>query len=426
MKLTEYGRLGERVYTQTLDNGLRIYVAAKPEFTTCYAFFATRYGGNDTRFCLDGVWHDTPAGVAHFLEHKMFDTKDGNALQILAANGASPNAFTSNDITGYFFECTQGFEENLRTLLSFVSVPWFTQESVDKEQGIIGQEIRMYDDSPDWCVFINLMEAMYRSHPIRTNVAGSVESIAEITADTLYACHRAFYTPGNMVLCVAGDVDPDTVASIAAEILPAEKSGEIGRDYGPPEPDTVDRDYAGQTMAVSAPLFEMGVKLTPAGSGTDALRQQLLSTLACEVWLGTSSPLYARLYAEGLINDSFSYGYESCPGCAFLNAGGESRDPRKVYDELRGEAARLAEQGIDPDLWERLKKATYGAMVQKLNSFEYLCVSQAEAYFEGFDALDFPRVFEQLSAEDARSLLARCAKPEYTALSVIRPGGERG
>ena len=208
------------MYREVLENGLHVFVFPKPEFQKSYAFFATNYGGMDLRFCLDGTWHDTPAGVAHYLEHKMFDTKEGNALQKLTANGASPNAFTSNAITGYYFECTEQFEENLKTLLSFVSVPYFTQESVDKEQGIIGQEIGMIEDDPDWKVFTNLMKGLYEHHPIRLSVAGSVESIARITPQTLYDCHKAFYDPANMVLCVAGNQDPERVCQIAREILP--------------------------------------------------------------------------------------------------------------------------------------------------------------------------------------------------------------
>ena len=192
MNQSFYKRLGESVHRETLPNGLQICVVPKPGYAKKYAFFATRYGGMDTRFRLGGKWLDTPMGIAHYLEHKMFDTPDGNALQTLSATGASPNAFTSTAITGYHFSCTDRFWENLRILLEFVSVPYFTKESVEKEQGIIGQEIRMIEDNPDWQVFHMLLEALYKNHPVRNSVAGSVESIAEITAETLYSCHEAF------------------------------------------------------------------------------------------------------------------------------------------------------------------------------------------------------------------------------------------
>ena len=207
MEKIVYNKVGETMAHEVLGNGLNVFVFPKPEYQKSYAFFATNYGGMNTRFCLNGEWHQTPEGVAHYLEHKMFDTEEGNALQDLAANGASPNAFTSNAITGYYFESTEKFMENLKILLSFVSIPWFTKESVDKEQGIIGQEIGMIEDNPDWRVFTNLMKALYQNHPIRISVAGSVESISHITPEILYACHKAFYDPANMVLCVAGNVD---------------------------------------------------------------------------------------------------------------------------------------------------------------------------------------------------------------------------
>ena len=228
----QYPRLGETVFHEILENGLHIYVDRRRNFQKSYAFFATNYGGMDMRFHQDGRWKDTPAGVAHFLEHKMFDTKDGNALQDLAANGASPNAFTSSALTGYYFESTEKFFDNLKILLSFVSVPYFTEESVDKEQGIIGQEIRMVEDDPDNQVFYALMECLYDHHPIRVPIAGTQASIAKITAGTLYSCHKAFYNPANMVLTVAGDVDPEQVCAIAKEILPNESLPQIDRGYG--------------------------------------------------------------------------------------------------------------------------------------------------------------------------------------------------
>ena len=232
MSVKEYPRLDERVSRRTLENGLEVIVVHKPRHAKQYAFFATRYGGMDLRFQLGGQWLDTPAGIAHYLEHKMFDTKEGNALQELARNGAEPNAFTSNAITAYHFDSTERFYDNLRILLSFVSEPYFTDESVAKEQGIIGQEIRMIEDNPEWRVYTNLLRCLYRNSPARVSVAGTVESISHITAQTLYDCHRAFYTPGNMVLVCVGNLEMDRVAAAAEEILPRESGPAIPRDYG--------------------------------------------------------------------------------------------------------------------------------------------------------------------------------------------------
>ena len=256
MEKIKFPRVGEEMYHEKLENGLNVFVFPKKGFQKGYAFFATNYGGMDMRFCLAGEWHDTPAGVAHYLEHKMFDTEDGNALQDLAAQGASPNAFTGSALTGYYFESAEHFKENLKILLSFVSIPYFTQESVDKEQGIIGQEIGMYDDNADWQLYISLMEAMYFHHPIRVSVAGSVESISHITAETLYACHKAFYDPANMVLCVAGPVDPDHICDVAREILPKQAGPIALKDYGEKETDRVAQSLVEVEMEVTTPIFQ--------------------------------------------------------------------------------------------------------------------------------------------------------------------------
>ena len=277
----EYPRIGETIFHAELPNGLHIYVDRRPEFQKSYAFFATNYGGMDMKFHLDGQWRDTPAGVAHFLEHKMFDTEDGNALQDLAANGASPNAFTSSAITGYFFESTEKFYDNLKILLSFVSIPYFTQESVDKEQGIIGQEIGMIEDDPDWKVFTNLMKGLYEHHPIRLSVAGSVESIARITPQTLYDCHKAFYDPANMVLCVAGNQDPERVCQIAREILPKTAGPIAQKDYGPQEPEGAFQSLVEERLAVSGPIFQLGCKGDAPERGEAGLRQQQIGRASC-------------------------------------------------------------------------------------------------------------------------------------------------
>ena len=420
MEKCSFARVGETMYHEKLENGLHVFVFPKPEFQKSYAFFATNYGGMDMRFCLNGEWHNTPAGVAHYLEHKMFDTEEGNALQDLAANGASPNAFTSDDIIGYYFDSTEKFEENLRILLSFVSVPWFTQESVDKERGIIGQEIGMIEDNPDWKCFMNLMAALYKHHPIRVSVAGSVESIAQITPETLYACHKAFYDPANMVLCVAGPVDPERICSVAREILPKEAGPIAAKDYGEKEEPRAARSLIEERMEVSAPIFHLGYKGDAPRKGEDRLRQELVAELALEILLGSSSPLYARLYREGLINQEFGYGYEDSFGCAFMAANGESRDPEAVRMAVAGEAARIGREGADRALWERVKKGVYGNRVRGLNSFEHLCVGQAQSFFAGYDFLRFADLFDAITQEEAEELIANWVTEERTALSVVR------
>lgn len=422
MEEKRYKRLGMCVFQGKLDNGLCVYVDKRPGYGKQFAFFATRYGGMDMRFQTESGWQDTPAGVAHFLEHKLFDTKDGNALQIMAANGADPNAFTSFGITGYFFQCTQGFEENLRTLLGFVSEPWFTPESVAKEQGIIGQEIAMGDDEADTEVFYDMLKCLYDHHPVRTHIAGTQESISHITDQTLYACHGAFYNPANMVLTVVGDVEPERVMDIAREIVTAPGTGNPERDYGGVEGENAVRHETRRAMAVAAPLFQLGFKLPDPGMGQARLRAQLIGDLAGDLLAGDSSPLYAQLYERGLITKNFSYGYEDYPGCAFLALGGESKEPERVREAILEACREAGEKGFSQERFDRAKKAAYGGMVNQLNSFENTAVELAQSHFDGVEYLTFPEIFASITQEEVRDFIRQWLIPEHAALAVIEPG----
>ena len=416
-----YSRIGERVFEETLPNGLRLRVIEKPHHAKSCAFFVTRYGGMDLRFQLNGQWRDTPAGIAHYLEHKMFDTEDGNALQELAQNGAEPNAFTSNDITAYYFYSTEHFYENLKILLEFVSVPYFTEESVEKEQGIIAQEIRMVEDTPDWQSYTQLMGCLYERSPARVSVAGTVESIREITAETLYDCHRAFYHPGNMVLCVVGNVDAEQVAAIAREVLPDQCGEPIPRDYGEGEALCPVKKEAQQKMEVSMPQFLAGYKCEPPQSGREHLRLSILGDMVCDILFGDSSPLYSRLYEEGLINNSFGGNFDILPGAAYLYVGGDTNEPKKVHEAVTAEAKRLVEEGIDEDFYQRIRRACYGQMIRGLNSFESIAISAAEGVFFDYNYYDFPEVFETITKADVEDFLRRNVTEERSAISLIYP-----
>lgn len=420
MKQKFYERIGESVYSERLPNGLEIRVVPKPGYVKKYAFFATRYGGMDTRFCLNGRWLDTPAGIAHYLEHKMFDTKEGNALQKLAKNGAEPNAFTSNAMTGYYFDSTDHFEENLEILLSFVSIPYFTEESVAKEQGIIGQEIRMIEDNPDWQLYMGMLRGLYSTSSARTAIAGTVESISHITAETLYDCHKAFYTPSNMILTVVGDVDPVRVVDLARHVLPREGGPAIPRDHGT-EPAEVAQRETRMEMEVSCPQFLAGFKCAPAAEGEDYLRLAAIGDMACDILLGDSSPLYLRLYDQGLINTSFGGAFEMMPGVAYLYAGGDSKDARTVAEEIRKEAARLVMEGIDEGFYQRVRRSAFGENLRGLNSFENIAVSLTEGYFHGYDPLRFPQVFDTITKDDITAFLRDNITGDRMVLSEIVP-----
>ena len=416
-----YERIGEEVLRATLPNGLPVYIVPKKGFSRKYALFATRYGGMDMRFEKDGQWLDTPAGIAHYLEHKMFDTEEGNALQELAKNGAEPNAFTSNAITCYYFDATEKFYESLEILLSFVSVPYFTDESVQKEQGIIAQEIGMIEDNPEWQVYKQLMQALYHTSPARTPVAGSVESISHITAQTLYDCHKAFYTPANMCLVVVGDVKPERIIAAANQILPAKSGPLIRRDYGAEEELTAAEHFVSAAMEVSMPTFLVGFKCPPQHGGEQQHRFTAIGELACDVLMGESSPLYARLYAEGLINGSFGAAFDLLPGASYVYAGGDSKDPQAVAEAILAEAQRLVSQGVDGDYYRRVVNANFGAALKALNSFESIAVSMAEGCFQGYDPYRFPEVYDSITVEDVLDFLRQNMTRDHMALSVITP-----
>lgn len=421
MKITEYPRLGERALREVMSNGLTVCIVPKPGFCKKYAVFATRYGGMDLRFCRGDKWFDTPAGIAHYLEHKMFDTADGNALKTLSQNGAEPNAFTANAMTAYYFDCTEHFDENLRILLSFVSVPYFTQESVDKERGIIAQEIRMVEDNPDWQVYEKLLECLYRNSPARTAIAGTVESIAAITPETLYDCHKAFYCPSNMILCVVGDVDPDAILQAVREILPSDRGETIARDYGEAEDGTVSCERSVLRMEVAQTQFLLGFQCDCASDGEALLRENVIGELACDLLLGESAPLYQKLYGEGLINSSFDSGFDQLPGIAYVYAGGESSDPDRVRDAIIQEAKRLCDEGIDEAFYNQIRKANFGASLRALNSFESIAVSVCDSHFRGYDFLRFPEVYDSVERSDVEDFLRRFLVRERCAVSIVEP-----
>ena len=425
MNRLEYPGTGEAVYAAALANGLSVRVVPKPGYSRKFAVFSTHYGGADRRFTLGGRPVDTPAGVAHYLEHKMFDMPDGDALTVLNAAGASPNAFTSDSITAYYFECTDRFDENLRTLLSFVSTPYFTQASVDKERGIIAQEIRMYEDNPDFITYENLMRRLFRHSPLRDTVAGTVESIDEITPEILYSCHQVFYHPSNMALCVVGDVDPDAVLRAAQELLTPDKAEKPGRDYGPPEDLLPVESFAEKRMDVSDPLFMLGLKLGPTVTGSEALRERLTAKLALRCLCGPSSPWYIRCYSEGLLNASFGSSIDHAAGQSIAAFEGDtSGDPLQVRDTLFEEIGRIRSGGFDEALFERQRRAEYGTQIRALANFRGLAVSLCDGLFTGYDPLEVTALLPSITASDAAAWVRERLVPERFALSVVRPKEE--
>ncbi len=425
MNRLEFPELDEVLYTETLENGLTVLVLPRKGFSKSLAYFMTDYGSVHTHFSLDGTEYHAPAGVAHYLEHKLFDmpgVRDVSAE--FARLGAMTNAFTSYDMTAYYFSCTAHFDECLKLLLEFVSTPYFTEESVRKEQGIIDQEIGMNADAPDSVVFENMVQRLYHTHPIRIPILGTSDTIREITPETLYLCHRAFYTPGNMLLCVVGDVDPESVADTARQVLGTEeKSVGIKLPFGSEPMEAAEAETV-CAMEVAMPMFSLAFKCEPLGKGDDAIRQEMVADLAAEVLFGESSPLYLKLYEEGIIDSSFGGGFETMDGCAMLLCTGDSDDPAAVREALLSRAREIAEEGIADGDFLRLKRSALGRRIRGLDSFDSTCFRLCAYHFSDFDYFRFPEIYRQIRAEEIRDFIARVVRQERCTLSVITPKEE--
>ena len=422
MNKVYYPELDEVLYTGRLENGLTVAVVPRKGFTKKLAYLVTDYGSIHTDFILEGKQYRAPAGVAHYLEHKMFDLPgDRDVTAEFAHMGAMTNAFTSFDMTAYYFSCTENFEDCLKLLLEFVSTPYFTEESVEKERGIIDQEIGMNLDAPDSVVFDRLTKALYRSHPIRVPILGTSETIREITPEILHACHRAFYTPGNMLLCVIGDVDAEAVADLARQVLGTEP-GEVGRKIKNWQEDMTCAEKETETaMEVAMPMFDMAFKCEPLEIGDEAIRKEMIADLAAEALFGESSELYLRLYEEGRIDSSFGGGFETVDGCAMLMCSGDSNDPRAVRESILAQAEKIAAEGIPEQSFRRMKRSAFGRRIRGLDSFDSTCFRLCAYHFAGFDYFRFPEVYRGIRAEEIARFLGTVVKRERCSLSIINP-----
>ena len=416
-----YPEVGETLYKATLKNGLQILLLPRPGFTKKLCYFVTDYGAIHTDFTIDGKAFTAPAGVAHYLEHKLFDMPERDVTGEFAALGAIPNAFTSYDMTAYYFSCTEHFKENLELLLEFVTTPYFTEESVAKEQGIIGQEIGMNEDNPDSVLFDMLAEAMYETHPIRYPILGSRDSIAQITPEVLETCHRAFYRPDNMLLCIVGDVVPEEVEAIAKDKLQGVPCPKVDSPRLWDEPMTVKKPYVSRSMEVAMPMFQLGFKSAPLPDGDEGVRQEIVGDMAAEALFGESSELYLKLYDEGLIDASFGGGYETIEGMSMLLASGDSENPEAVREAILQAAKQLAETGISDEAFLRMKRSALGRRIRGLDSFESTCFRLCAYHFSQFDYFRIPKIYEQITKEEIQEFIRTTVTQERMCMAVITP-----
>lgn len=412
--------LGESYREIDHPSGVKIQVLHKPGYKSSYALFATKYGSIDTKIKQqDGTFRTIPEGTAHFLEHKLFESEDLDAFQRFAETGASANAFTSFDLTGYLFSCSDRFSENLEILLDFVQSPYFTEQTVRKEQGIIGQEIRMYKDSSDWEVSFNLLRALYHKHPVSVDIAGTEETIAEISAELLYDCYRNFYNLHNMILTVVGKATAEEVLAVADKMLkPCE--GKMAEREFVPEPDAPRETYVEEFMPVTVPTFALGFKekiCTP-----ERTTKQVLSTeIILQMLSGRSSILYEELMNEGLINNGFGSQFFYGFGYADCEFSGESSDPKRVADKIRAAVRKFKQEGFSEEAFESARRRLYGRLVMGFNEIDDVALRMTESYFCGGGLFDQIRECRALTSADVRERLSEILDDDTTALSVVWP-----
>ncbi len=417
---------GESVFYKKHESGLNIYIMPRSGYSSSYAIFGTKYGSVDSEFVVPGEVSATkvPDGIAHYLEHKMFDQPDGsNVFDKFSKFGGEANAFTSFNMTAYLFSCTENFEKNLETLMDYVQSPYFTKESVEKEQGIIGQEIRMYDDNAPWRVFFNFLGLLYNNNPVKLDIAGTVESIAKIDHELLYKCYNTFYNLSNMTLFVTGDFDPEKTLQVIEKNIKNNKpfDQEIKRIY-PDEPKEVAGKYKEQSISVATPLFMMGWKDNDVGySGRKLLKKSIEMEIITEMIFGKSSKLYNELYEEGLINQNFGFEYSPQIDYAYTAIEGESKDPKAVYEKITEYVETLRNDGLSEEDFNRIKKVIWGDYIRSFNDIEGYAHSFLTMSFLDICYFDYFEEYESITFDDIKARFMEQFDNDYCVLSVINP-----
>lgn len=417
MEIKTYDLINEKLYHYVHESGLNVYVMPKKDFGKSYASFATNFGSVDNVFTFNGEETVLPDGVAHFLEHKMFEEPDRNIFADFAALGASANAYTSFDMTTYLFSATANFYESLKVLLGYVQNPYFTDENVSKEQGIIGQEIGMYNDDPSWNVFFNMLRAMYKNHSINKDIAGSVESIAKIDKDLLYKCHDAFYNPGNMVLFVVGDVCPEKVVELVCDNIKLKSRPDI-KVKEKTEPREILKPYIEQAFSIAKPMFCLGFKEIPSQT---PVRTEAQFMILLEMLFGKSSEIYQKMYDSELIDAGFVASYSAGKGYSFVEMSGESNNPQKVRDKVLEYLSKIRSGSLNEKDFIRTKNSVYGKILRSLNSVEGISGEFLSMLLRGGDFLSLAEEIKNTTLTEVEKLLGDTLSADRSVLSVAVP-----
>ena len=412
--------LGEEYNYIEHKSGLKIYAFYKDR-STYYAVLGTRYGSFDNRFRLKGEtdFTEVPEGIAHFLEHKMFEMEDGrDAFELYAENGADANAYTSLDRTAYLFSCTDNFYENLRILIKTVSEPHFTEETVKKEQGIIGEEIKMCEDRAGSAMYYGLMRALYDDSPITIPVAGTVASIAKITPELLYRCHSTFYDLSNMALCICGKIDTDEIIAIADEMLSSAKGSEIERSM-PKDKPGVHKSRETVRMQISKPVFSIGVKENYFPCD-DPCKAETARSLLCETLFGMSSEFYTSLYESGVLG-GYGSNWSIESGYSYLNVMGDTDDPEEIFSKFTEYAERCVRDGISDEAFIRAKRTLYARSVRNFESTTDIAEELFNAFITGTDIFEIVEALSRVTKSDLEEIMKAIFKPENYAMCVVLP-----
>ncbi len=419
----QYPAIEGKYYRISHPSGITIYYYPTPGKSKSAAMIATKFGSINREFkkYQSNEWIKVPDGIAHFLEHKLFEGPQGNAFDFYAQTGAKANAYTSNDRTAYYFVTADNFYDSLEILLQFVKHPYFTKDNVEKEKGIIGQEIRMYDDEPSWQGYISLVQSLYVNNPVRIDIAGTVETVSEITAEMLYDCYNVFYNNANLTLCIAGDLDIDKILAVCDKQLPIEESDSICEHF-PKEPDRIHSSFVSKAMDVSKPQFFAGIKdrLADSSAKDMAKREQAVKILQT-ILFGESSAFYKKLYQSGVINSEFSADYESGVGYGFALFAGESDHPQIVLDTIRDLCNSFDEKMISSDDFLRVRNALYGDMVRSMDNAESIVNNFVGQRLTDNDIFSSFRALNDITVEDVILVGKQLLNEEFLAMSVIYP-----
>lgn len=423
MQIIENNKIKEKMYIEKLENGLTVIILPRKTTEKKYVMWGVNFGSIDNHFINpdNNTEMIIPDGVAHFLEHKMFEQPNGvNSLDKLSRLGVDANAYTTNDYTTYLFECTNNFYEALDELMDYVQHPYYTDENVKKEKGIIAQEINMYDDSPNWKVYMNAMECLYKENPVKIDIAGSVKSIQGINKEMLYNCYNTFYIPSNMLMVVTGNFEPEKLLEeIKKRIINKENKGLIKRIY-PEESKQINKKQIIQNMDVNNPLFVISYKDSVLDDKKEQVKKHIAIEIILSILFGKSSKLYKKMYEEGLIMEKPDLDYEFSKEYAHLSISGQSNNPEKVLKELNLEIDNLKQNGISDEEFSRIKKKVYGSYIMEYNDISSIARMIMSDYFKGINSFDYIENHKLITKQFTEKILNDIFVEEKQVISIVK------